>query len=146
MIRLLQMSLPSSVLAAVIAVAVLAGCGVRGSVSANSGAAGSAGAGKPRSGIRGRVLLHPACPVQRAGQSCVRPYETTIAVSSETSARPVAMVRARADGRFAVQLAAGRYLLVPQAGRPFPRASPQTVTVRPGRYTSVVVRYDSGIR
>ena len=35
MIRLLQMSLPSSVLAAVIAVAVLAGCGVRGSVSAN---------------------------------------------------------------------------------------------------------------
>lgn len=98
------------------------------------------------SGIRGRVLLGPTCPVQRPGQTCVRPYQATITVRVAATRRLVARVHSRADGRFSVRLAPGNYLLVPQTGRPFPRASPQTTTVVAHRFTSVVISYDTGIR
>jgi hypothetical protein len=98
------------------------------------------------SGLHGRVLYGPTCPVERAGQSCTRPYQATIRILREPAGKLVATVRSAANGTFNVRLAPGRYLLRPQAGRPLPRSSPQTVTVHPHRYTDVTIRYDSGIR
>ena len=121
----------------------LAGCGVRASASTHP--TGGPDAADSHSGIRGRVLLGPTCPVERPGQRCVRPYRATIAIWS-TAGRRLARVRADTNGRFTVMLRPGRYLLVPQNGRPYPRASQQGVTVRPGRYTTVLLRYDTGIR
>jgi len=100
----------------------------------------------PHSGIRGQALLGPTCPVERPGQSCVRPYRATISVTNATTGRVVTRARSGANGFFTVALAAGRYILVPQTGRPFPRARSQPVIVSPRHYTHVVIQYDTGIR
>jgi hypothetical protein len=55
-------------------------------------------------------------------------------------------VHSSATGHFRIALAPGRYLLQPQNGHPYPRSSPQLVSVRSHRYTSVQINYDSGIR
>lgn len=98
------------------------------------------------SGLRIRVLYGPTCPVQRAGQSCVRPYEASIRILREPHNRLVTIARSAANGLVRVHLTPARYLLVPQSGRPFPRGSPQTAVVYHHRFTSVTVYYDSGIR
>jgi hypothetical protein len=100
----------------------------------------------PSSGLRGHVLYGPTCPVQRPGQNCTRPYQATIRILREPGGRLIATVRSRADGSFRVSLVPGRYLVRPQAGRPLPRSAPQIATVYSHRFTSVTVRYDSGIR
>ncbi|MGH2831549.1 MAG: hypothetical protein ACRDK2_02135 [Solirubrobacteraceae bacterium] len=103
-------------------------------------------AGQLDSGVRGRVLYGPTCPVQRVGQTCTRPYQATISIRSKPTNRLVARVRSSISGHFSIRLAPGRYLLTLQNGHPFPRSSPQTITVHSHRYTSVIINYDSGIR
>ena len=98
------------------------------------------------SGIRGRVVYGPTCPVQRPGRSCERPYQASIAIRREHTGALVMRVRSGADGRFTVSLAPGAYLLVPRNGRPYPRAHSQTVSVRRNAFTAVTIRYDSGVR
>lgn len=98
------------------------------------------------SGLRGRVLYGPTCPVQRVGQSCTRPYQATISILREPATKTVSTVRSASDGRFTVRLPPGRYLIEPHNGRPFPRSRPQTVTVYAHRFTNVTITYDSGIR
>jgi hypothetical protein len=125
----------------------LAACGVRASASSlTSGiAAKPAHSAAPDSGVRGRAS-YGTCPVQRVGQTCVRPYRATITIRREPANAFVARTRASIDGRFRITLRPGRYLLVPQSGRRYPRATPRMITVRRHRYTSVFIRYDSGIR
>jgi hypothetical protein len=106
----------------------------------------AAAAGTHGSGVRGRVLYGPTCPVQRVGESCTRPYQAWLTFRREPANKAVARVRSSADGSFSVPLPAGRYLLVPQNGRPFPHSSSQQITVHRDRYTTVTVMYDSGIR
>ena len=120
-----------------------AGCAASASASSTGTRASTV---RRDSGVAGRVLYGPTCPVQRIGQSCTRPYRATITIRSWQTRRLIARVRSSRRGWFRVALAPGRYLLVPQAGKPYPRASPQTVTVRSHRYTEVTVDYDSGIR
>jgi hypothetical protein len=120
----------------------LSACGARGAAADPTGSRLS----RPDSGIRGRVLLGPTCPVQRIGQTCSRPYQATITIRAEATGKLVARVRSSATGGFSVPLAPGGYRLVPQTGRPYPRSSPQTATVHSHRYTKVVISYDSGIR
>jgi hypothetical protein len=98
------------------------------------------------SGVRGRVLYGPTCPVERPGENCTRPYQTWVAARREPGGRLAARVRSSREGYFAARLSPGRYVLVAQGARPFPRSVPQTVTVRPGRYTTVTLTVDSGIR
>ena len=98
------------------------------------------------SGIRGLVLYGPTCPVQRPGRSCERPYQASIAIRRVRAGTLVMRVRSGVGGRFTVHLAPGSYVLVPSNGRPYPRAHPQTVSVHRDAFTSVTVRYDSGIR
>ena len=125
--------------------AALTGC----TLAAVAGIAlGSAGASpsRPDSGVRGLVLYGPTCPVQRPGQTCVRAYRAWITIRREPSGTLAARVRSGADGRFSARLVAGRYLLDPRNGMPYPRAQSQTVTVRRHRFTAVTIRFDSGIR
>ena len=98
------------------------------------------------SGVRGLVLYGPTCPVERPGRSCVRPYEASITVKREPTGTVVAHVDSGTNGRFSVRLRAGRYLLVPRSGKPFPRARSRTVSVHSHRFTAVTIRFDSGIR
>lgn len=125
----------------------LVGCGgLVGALVALAVGSASGASGPTDSGIRGRVLLGPTCPVQRPGHSCTRPYQAWLTIRREPSATVTMRLRSAPDGRFTAQLAAGRYLLQPRNGRPFPRAGSQTVTVSRHRFTEVTVQFDSGIR
>ena len=97
------------------------------------------------SGIVGQVLLGPTCPVERAGHPCVRPYRTTVAVFAARTLHRLTTFRSGADGRFRVRLAAGSYRLEGTHGG-LPRLAPVLVTVRPDRFTSVTIMFDTGIR
>ena len=97
------------------------------------------------SGVQGAVTIGPTSPVQKQGESGEAPYEATIAVVNSSGAT-VAEVQSSADGRFSVNLAPGRYTLVPQSPGSLPRADPYDVTVEPHAFTEVSIQYDSGIR
>jgi hypothetical protein len=101
------------------------------------------------SGIVGRVVTGPTCPVEQAGQTCPdEPLVATLVVRDRGSDRDVRTLQSGEDGQFRASLAPGEYWLVPISPNPGapPYAEPIAVTVAQGRYTYVTVRYDSGIR
>jgi hypothetical protein len=91
-------------------------------------------------------MIGPTCPVERPGRVCQRPYQTAITIRREPKGTLAARVHSSATGQFRIALAPGRYLLIPQNGRPYPRSSRQLATVHSHRYTNVLISYDSGIR
>ena len=98
------------------------------------------------SGIEGRVLVGPQCPVEVAGSPCPdRPASVRLVISKQNSHESVASVTSDADGRFRVALTPGAYTIIPLSQGPGPGA-PQDVTVRRHAFTKVTVRIDSGIR
>jgi hypothetical protein len=105
----------------------------------------------PGSGISGRVVEGPTCPVERVPpdpQCAPRPLAATLRVHRRGS-RTGILVHSGTDGRFRVRLAAGTYVVQPLAqGRsPFPRPpGPLTVRVRTGHFTNITITYDTGIR
>jgi hypothetical protein len=113
-------------------------------------AACGAGAAAPQdSGIVGRVLIGPTCPVVQVGQDCAdRPFRAAIRIHKAGQSNVVAVAHSGKEGRFRVALAPGRYVLVPvqpNGGAP-PRAGPVAVRVRAHAWTKVKITYDSGIR
>ena len=108
--------------------------------------AASAGTRQLDSGIVGEVKIAPTCPVERPGRVCERAYQATITIRREPTHALVARVQSSATGHFKIALAPGRYLLIPQNSRPYPRSSPLRTTVHSHRYTAVRITYDSGIR
>jgi hypothetical protein len=129
--------------AVLVSMAVLAGGnGERGSPLEQAASRG----GQPDSGINGDVEIGPTCPVERPGKVCERPYRATITIQREPKRTLVARVQSSATGHFRIALAPGRYLLLPQNRRPYPRGSPLLATVHSHRYTTVRIEYDSGIR
>lgn len=109
-------------------------------------ASAASGTRQRDSGITGEVRIGPTCPVERPGKVCERPYRATVTIRREPTQAFIARVQSSATGQFRIALAPGRYLLVPQNGRPYPRSTSQVATVRIHRYTAVVINYDSGIR
>ena len=97
-------------------------------------------------GIDGIAFLGPLCPVQREDDPCPdRPHAANIDVRTP-GGDLVTRVRSGADGRFRVGLRAGRYVLDPEPGDPFPVASTQDVEVPEGSWIEVTVLFDTGIR
>jgi Carboxypeptidase regulatory-like domain len=92
-------------------------------------------------------MAGPTCPVERIDSPCPdRPVRATITVKDASGAK-VATVSSGADGRFEVGLPAGTYVLIGQAATGLHRVTgPVHVTVRPGRFTSVTIEFDTGIR
>lgn len=105
----------------------------------------------PDSGIAGRVVAGPTCPVEQVPplpQCAPRPLVAALRVHRLGRAASLT-VRSAIDGRFRVALAPGSYVLraLANPGSPFPRPPAAfTVTVRPHHFTSVTVTYDTGIR
>lgn len=122
---------------AIVAAAVLAGCGVQG-LSA-----------PPDTGIQVRTLVGPTCPVQLAsGSSCAdAPYPASVDVRAQDGTL-LTSFRTGANGQFRLALPPASYVLIAlpaSSGPPTPPA-PQHVSVQPGSYTPAVLVYDSGIR
>jgi hypothetical protein len=100
------------------------------------------------SGITGKVLLGPVCPVMIEGQECPdQPYQATLTVNS-LEGRKIVQFQTDEEGNFNVPLAPGEYILHPETPEdaPLPFAEEQRFTVRPGEFTRLLVQYDSGIR
>jgi hypothetical protein len=103
------------------------------------------------SGIAGRAMVGPTCPVQRDPpdpQCADRPYHGPLAVASASDGHVVATFETDAQGNFTVDLAPGDYTVQDVDGAPMlPRcASDGTVKVMAGAYTRADVACDSGIR
>jgi hypothetical protein len=120
---------------------LLAGCATSGPNASPSAAEGS--------GVQGRTTIDGGCPVIRADTPCPdKPLPARITVTATGSDTAITTVTTGADGQFRIPLPAGTYLLHPDnvdAAR-YPTAQPATVTVRPGEFTQVTIRFDSGIR
>ena len=102
-----------------------------------------------RSGIEGTLTIGPTCPVEQPGEACAdRPHQAEIAVRRAGTDSVVAVFSSGEDGSFRVELPPGDYILDP--GEPAmvydPKAEPMAVTVQEGRFTRVVMRFDSGVR
>ena len=99
------------------------------------------------SGITGLVTIGPMCPVVTQDDPCPdQPLAATLVIR-DALGHELCMTRSGADGRFRAGLPPGWYELVPVSGSTgLPYAMSQAVIVEPGRYTEVIVSYDSGIR
>ena len=104
------------------------------------------GAGDGSSGIRGRAMAGPQCPVVVEGSPCPdRPWRgTVVATQMRTGARST--VETDPLGRFELTLEPGTYEITIDAGAGLPFAEPRTVTVVAGGFTHVDVAVDTGIR
>jgi hypothetical protein len=109
-------------------------------------ACGAPGSGDGTSGIEGRALAGPQCPVMVEGSPCPDlPWEGTVVAAGPSSGDEFT-VETGADGRFRLPLAPGTYVLSIRAGSSPPSAKPQTVVVEPGSFADVVISVDTGIR
>jgi hypothetical protein len=105
-----------------------------------------------RGNLVGRLLLGPACPVERADDPCdpvPRPAPVTL-VALDASGKEIARTVTLGDGSFALDLPAGRYTLHAAGGAAFPRITDTQVLVTaratPSEPQRVVVTGDTGIR
>lgn len=98
------------------------------------------------SGVEGQAFIGPVCPVVQEGQECPdQPYQATLTINSPKGER-IVRIQTEKDGSFRVALPPGEYVLHPESPNVMPFASDQPFVVEEGKFTWVVVNYDSGIR
>ncbi|HWH23797.1 MAG TPA: carboxypeptidase-like regulatory domain-containing protein [Candidatus Limnocylindria bacterium] len=130
--------LPAVALAASLVVGAVAGCGGPETPPGSTPV--------PPSGISGKVVLGPTCPVEVEGEPpCVTPYAALLLVL-DTAGNVAGRATSADDGTFRLDLPPGDYVVTPQSGDPFPVAQPINVTVVAGEYTELEINYDTGIR
>ena len=104
------------------------------------------------SGISGLILAGPTCPLERVPSvpGCApRPLVATVRISRSGARARADSVRSGSDGHFSVELSPGAYTVegTPQPAGPFPRPPrPLQVRVSRGRFTTITLTYDTGIR
>lgn len=104
---------------------------------------------RPVSGVGGRVLLGPQCPVEQAGSPCPdKPVAAEVQVFKSGSDDLVASTDSGENGRFRIHLEPGSYELLPVVDElgGLPYAKRVQVTVESGEYSEVALSLDSGIR
>ena len=100
------------------------------------------------SGISGKVMIGPTCPVVRpdmADQCKDKPHQANVIVK-DSQGKEITRFSSDANGEFKVALKPGTYHLDPQSPNMLPRGKPQDVVVEDGKYTDILISYDSGIR
>ncbi len=102
------------------------------------------------SGIEGKTLAGPTCPVERPESPCPdRPVpKAVVDVWDRQHSKKIVTFTTDDQGSFRVALNPGDYYLDPQRvdDQAFPIPHPQIVTVRKGAYTEITIEYDTGIR
>jgi hypothetical protein len=105
-------------------------------------ACGGSSSGGTDSGIRGRALLGPGCPVEPCSVS-ESPYTGSFVVRKDGVV--VAEVKTDGQGRFEVRLGPGHFVLASESAG-LPLLKPVDVTVHAHEFTDVELAFDSGIR
>jgi hypothetical protein len=101
------------------------------------------------SGIKGRTMVDGGCPMVRDHSPCPdRPLSARLTITGGAPERTVTETTSDADGHFRIPLPPGTYTIRPTnlTGAVAPVAQPMTVTVTSGRFTTVTIPFDSGIR
>lgn len=102
------------------------------------------------SGIRGKVVLGPTCPVERfpPDPDCAdRPYKTTIAIFHLNDLkRAFLFVNSDKNGAFSSSLPPGEYVLIAGEESKLPRCNQLKVIVEPNIFVSAIISCDTGIR
>jgi hypothetical protein len=100
------------------------------------------------SGIVGKVVIGPTCPVEMPGLDCAdKPYQATLTVLTPSGDK-VTRFTTDEEGQFRVNLAPGQYILHPESpdDMGLPYGVEQTFAVEKGQFNELLVMYDSGIR
>ncbi|MFA6177425.1 MAG: hypothetical protein WC694_00835 [Candidatus Paceibacterota bacterium] len=102
-----------------------------------------------KSGVKGKVVLGPTCPVERnpPDPNCTdKPYKTTVVVfRSNDLVHPFVITTSDANGSFSASLPPGKYTL--GAGESnLPRCDHLEITVNINIFTSATISCDTGIR
>ncbi|KPI09179.1 hypothetical protein OK074_3340 [Actinobacteria bacterium OK074] len=103
----------------------------------------------PGSGIKGRTMVDGGCPLARDHSPCPdRPLSARLTITGGDGGGTVIETTSDADGHFRVPLPPGSYTVRPanRTGAVVPIAQPVSVAVRSGRFTTVDISFDSGIR
>ncbi len=101
----------------------------------------------PTSGIRGTVMVGPACPGPVSpDKPCPDQPFLGILVISDVNGSIVAEVTTTPEGSFEINLPPGQYIIAPPPGKPFPSGPPLEVDVKPNQFTPLEMLLDSGIR
>ncbi len=101
------------------------------------------------SGVMGKVLLGPVCPVVREGdESCNdKPYVTVINIFRAGNNKDIfSVTESDKEGGYKAMLPPGDYVLSPISGQMFPRCGEKTVTINPSFLSEVNLSCDTGIR
>jgi hypothetical protein len=101
------------------------------------------------SGVRGKVLLGPTCPVERIppDPACApKLYATAIMVYRAGSKSPFVIGNSNASGAFEFSLPTGSYTLVAKGGTVLPRCNDVNVTIVANAYATADISCDTGIR
>ena len=101
------------------------------------------------SGVAGKVLIGPQCPVEQAGSPCPdKPVAAEVQVFSAGSDELVTSSDSGENGRFRIDLEPGSYELLPVVSESggFPSGTRMHVTVEAGERRRVTLSLDSGIR
>ncbi len=98
--------------------------------------------------LRGKVMMGPTMPVERAGgPPAVAPVAGASVNVTDPSGVPIASAITGADGTYSVPVAPGNYLVtVTPAKRMLARMVPRSVAVTPGTTTMLDITLDTGIR
>ena len=120
----------------------------RGSTSAPTAAGTTTIAPTPPngSGVYGVATAGPTCPVERPDKPCPPVPVSAMITAQDSSGRPVASTRSDTNGKYALGLAPGQYLLTVNTGNLFPRCPSTSVTVPAGAAIRVDINCDTGIR
>ena len=98
------------------------------------------------SGVKGQALIGPACPVIRVDTPCPdQPHQTTLIILT-LDGREVTRLDTDAEGKFAVNLPPGDYVLHPENGNRMPFAGDVPFTVLENQFTNVIITFDNGMR
>ena len=101
------------------------------------------------SGVTGVSVLAASCPETPQTQECPdRPIPAHLTVTRANSGEVVASTDTNPDGNFRIPLAPGTYTVTPtnMSAAPMPSAYPISFEVREREFTTITVRFDSGIR
>ena len=101
------------------------------------------------SGVSGRVLIGPQCPIEQVGSPCPdKPVAAEVRVFATGSYDVIASTRSDENGRFEIDLEPGSYDLLPVVSHSggLPSGARVQVAVHAGRHTRVTLTLDSGIR
>lgn len=99
-------------------------------------------------GIRGQVLRGPVNPGPQAeGDPSEAPFSASFHVLNRRDIR-VGRFRSDENGLFAIKLPSGDYTIVPDESAPLlsPQQQRKRVSVPPGSFATVVLRFDTGLR